>query len=145
MTEPESPGPQRLRLLAGYLAGRAVDVAEAPAGQPAHTDGQVVFVSPRLGRAAAPRGAGPGGLLGAGSLDPALLRSLRGRGGTARRYLSVEGRRVLSWPTGSRWPPSVVPAAPRTVRRPQSHFRLPAAVRKSTIHRRGSASSSRCG
>ncbi len=97
MTEPESPGPQRLRLLAGYLAGRAVDVAEAPAGQPAHTDGQVVFVSPGASAERQRREV----LLyavsvGAGSLDPALLRSLRGRGGTARRYLSVEGRRVLA-------------------------------------------------
>ncbi len=97
MTEPESPGPQRLRLLAGYLAGRAVDVAEAPAGQPAHTDGQVVFVSPGAsGERQRREVLVQAGLLGAGSLDPALLRSLRGRGGTARRYLSVEGRRVLA-------------------------------------------------
>ncbi|MCV7106830.1 VWA domain-containing protein, partial [Mycolicibacterium chitae] len=70
MTEPESPGPQRLRLLAGYLAGRAVDVAEAPAGQPAHTDGQVVFVSPGASAERQRREVlVQAGLLGAGSLD----------------------------------------------------------------------------
>ncbi len=97
MTEAENRGPQRLRLLAGYLAGRAVDVAEAPAGQPAYTDGLVVFVS-HGGSADQQRREVliQAGLLGAGSLDPALLRSLRGRGGAARRYLSIEGRRVLA-------------------------------------------------
>lgn len=36
------------------------------------------------------------GLLGAGSLDPALVRPLRARPGLARRYLAIEGRRVLA-------------------------------------------------
>ncbi|MEZ0338864.1 nitric oxide reductase activation protein NorD [Mycobacterium sp. pV006] len=97
MTSPERHDPGRLRLLAGFLAGRPVDVAEAPAGQQPYTDGRVVFVSHRgsleqhrrevLVQAA---------LLGAGSLDPAVVRSLRARGNLARRYLAVEGNRVLT-------------------------------------------------
>ena len=35
-------------------------------------------------------------LLGAGSLDPELLRPLRGRPKVAQRYLALEGRRVLA-------------------------------------------------
>ncbi len=97
MTEPERHDPGRLRLLAGHLAGRAVDVAEAPAGQPPYTDGRVVFVSAggaleQHRREVVVQAA----LLGAGSLDPGLVRQLRARGGLAKRYLAVEGRRVLT-------------------------------------------------
>ncbi|MGE2835223.1 nitric oxide reductase activation protein NorD [Mycobacterium sp. SMC-4] len=97
MTSPERHDPGHLRLLAGFLAGHGVDLVEAPAGQLPYTDGRVVFVSHRgsleqhrrevLVQAA---------LLGAGSLDPALMRPLRARGTLARRYLAVEGRRVLA-------------------------------------------------
>lgn len=71
-------------------------MAEAPAGQAAHTNGRVVFVS-------------AGGsidsqrrevvlqcaLLAAGSLDLRAIAILRGRPAVARRYLSLEGRRAL--------------------------------------------------
>lgn len=93
----EPADPQRLRLLAGFLAGRSVDVAVAPAGEAAYTDGQVVFVS---------AGADPDmqrrevlvqcALLGAGSLDRAYVTRLRGRSLLARRYLRLEGHRVLT-------------------------------------------------
>lgn len=88
--------PDRLRLLATFVAGRTVEVAEAPAGQPAHTDGQVVFVTAggsadRQRRETLLQSA----LLGAGSLDRPNLRPLRGRPAVARRYLALEGRRVL--------------------------------------------------
>ena len=83
----------RFRLLATHIAGRPVDIATAPE---AHTNGRVVFVSD---------GASPerqrrevvlqSALIGAGSLQPALVRPLRARPALARRYLSVEGRRVL--------------------------------------------------
>lgn len=88
--------PERFRLLASFIAGRALDIAEAPAGQSAHTNGQVVSVSAgvsveRQRREVLVQSA----LLGAGSLDARLLKGLRGRPSVARRYLALEGRRVL--------------------------------------------------
>lgn len=89
--------PAQLRLLASHLAARAVDVAEALPGRLPHTDGRVVFVSSGgsldLHRREVLVQAG---LLGAGSLDPALVRGLRARSALARRYLAVEGHRVLA-------------------------------------------------
>ena len=92
---PENP--DRFRFLATYIAGRSVEVTEAPAGQPAHTNGQFIFVSAggsveeqrreMLVQAA---------LLGAGSLDPRLVKGLRARSVLARRYLALEGQRVLT-------------------------------------------------
>ena len=89
--------PDRFRFLATYIAGRSVEVTEAPAGQPAHTNGQFIFVSAggsveeqrreMLVQAA---------LLGAGSLDPRLVKGLRARATLARRYLALEGHRVLA-------------------------------------------------
>jgi nitric oxide reductase NorD protein len=97
VTIPDQADPERFSLLAAFIAGTAVEIAEAPAGQPAYTDGHVIFVS-------------AGGsfvewrcevliqsaMLGAGSLDHRLVKALRARPGLARRYLAVEGRRVLS-------------------------------------------------
>nr|WP_155769319.1 VWA domain-containing protein [Mycobacterium asiaticum] len=85
------------RLLASFVAGRSVDVAEAPIGQPAHTDGAVIFVSAsqdavRQRREVLTQSA----LLGAGSLDRRLVTALRARPSLARRYLAVEGCRVLT-------------------------------------------------
>ena len=89
--------PDRFRFLATYVAGRSVAVTEAPAGQPAHTNAQVIFVSAgasveqqrreMLVQAA---------LLGAGSLDPRLVKGMRARSTLARRYLALEGQRVLA-------------------------------------------------
>jgi hypothetical protein len=95
MTDPE--GPDRFRLLATYLAGRSVDVAEAPAREAAHTNGQVIFVSagrsvPEQRREMLLQSA----LLGAGSLDQRLVKALRARPSATRRYLALEGRRVLA-------------------------------------------------
>ncbi len=97
MTDAAPGSPDRFRLLATYIAGRALEVAEAPAGHPAHTNGQVIFVAAggsvdqqrreMLIQAA---------LLGAGSLDPRLVKGLRARATTARRYLALEGHRVLA-------------------------------------------------
>ncbi|MGE2723680.1 nitric oxide reductase activation protein NorD [Mycolicibacterium pulveris] len=89
--------PERFRLLAAFIAGRSLDLAEAPAGQPAYTDGQTIFVS--AGRPAAQQRREvvvQSALLGAGSLDARLVRSLRGRPTHARRYLALEGHRVLA-------------------------------------------------
>jgi Mg-chelatase subunit ChlD len=95
LSEPNAP--DRFRFLATYVAGRSVDVTEAPAGQPAHTNGEFIFVSAErpvdeqrremLLQAA---------LLGAGSLEPRFVKQLRARATMARRYLSLEGRRVLA-------------------------------------------------
>ncbi|MDQ2638373.1 MAG: VWA domain-containing protein, partial [Actinomycetota bacterium] len=78
------------------MAGRSVDVAEAPGG-PAHTNGQVIFTSAggsteQQRREVLLQGA----LLAAGSLESDLVRGLRARPGLARRYLTLEGRRALS-------------------------------------------------
>ncbi|MFC8043341.1 nitric oxide reductase activation protein NorD [Nocardia sp. NPDC057353] len=87
----------RFRLLASYVAGRAVDVARAPAGEHAYTTGGAVYVS--VGASAAGQRREmllQAALLGAGSLDPHLVRALRARPAAARRYLALEGSRVLA-------------------------------------------------
>jgi Mg-chelatase subunit ChlD len=88
--------PERFRIVASFIAGRSLDIAEAPAGQSAHTNGRLILVS-----AGAPveqqrrEVLVQSALLGAGSLDVGLLKGLRGRPSVARRYLALEGRRVL--------------------------------------------------
>lgn len=90
-------GPDRFRFLATHIAGRSVDVTEAPAGQPAHTDGRFIFVSAGGSDSAHRREMMvQAALLGAGSLDPRLVKGFRARSTLARRYLSLEGRRVLA-------------------------------------------------
>lgn len=97
MIAPDPGNPNRFRLLASYLAGRSVDIVEAPAGQAAHTDGHVVFVSAGGSEAEQRREVVlQGALLGAGSLDPGLVRALRARPSLARRYLALEGHRALA-------------------------------------------------
>ena len=86
-----------LRFLATFIAGRSVEIVEAPAGEPAHTNGHVIFVS--AGRSAARQRREmlvQSALLGAGSLDQRLVKALRARPAVARRYLALEGRRVLA-------------------------------------------------
>jgi len=97
VTASDPNSPQRLRLLATFIAGRSIDVTEAPAGQAAHTNGQVVFVSAG-GSAAEQRREMlvQSALLGAGSLDRRLVKPLRSRPVVARRYLALEGHRVLA-------------------------------------------------
>lgn len=96
MSSSKPQGPEGFRLLAAFLAGRSVTVVAAPAGEAAHTNGDVVFVS-----AARPRAQQrsevlvQSALLGAGSLDQRVVKALRGRPLVARRYLALEGRRVL--------------------------------------------------
>lgn len=97
MTPSVPDNPERFRLLASSIAGRAVDVGEAPVGEPAYTNGQVIFVSPGYQVAEQRREVLiQSALLGAGSLDPPFARALRRRPSAARRYLALEGRRVLS-------------------------------------------------
>ncbi|KHO24591.1 nitric oxide reductase activation protein NorD [Mycolicibacterium setense] len=91
------PEPHDFRFLAGFLAGRSIDVAVARVDELAYTDGQVVFVSAsadpdRQRREVLVQSA----LLGAGSLDDQYVKRLRGRPQLARRYLALEGHRVLA-------------------------------------------------
>ncbi|WNG91450.1 nitric oxide reductase activation protein NorD [Mycobacterium sp. ITM-2016-00318] len=97
MTDAASGNPDRFRFLATYIAGRSVDVTEAPAGQPAHTNGQFIFVS-AAGSVEEQRRETlvQAALLGAGSLDPRLVKGLRARATIARRYLALEGHRALA-------------------------------------------------
>lgn len=97
MTASDSNSAEVFRLLATHVAGRAVDVAEAPAGQAAHTNGQVIFVSAGCSDTEQRREVLlQSALLGAGSLDPRLVKALRARPSVARRYLALEGRRALA-------------------------------------------------
>ena len=96
MTTSDPNNPPRFRLLASFIAGRGVDVTEAPAGEPAHTNGRVIFVS--ADRSAEDRRREvvlQSALLGAGSLDRRVMKALRARPSVARRYLALEGHRVL--------------------------------------------------
>ncbi|MHA7664938.1 VWA domain-containing protein [Mycolicibacterium sp. HS_4_1] len=92
----DSVGPEQFRLLATHVAGRPVDIAEAREGGAAYTDGQVVYVSAAPPAQQRREVLVQSALLGAGSLDAAMLKSLRGRPAVARRYLALEGRRVLA-------------------------------------------------
>jgi Mg-chelatase subunit ChlD len=97
VTASHSRSPDRFRFLATFLSGRPLRVTEAPAGEAAHTDGRFVFVS--AGRSISEQRREvlvQGALLGAGSLDRRLVRGLRRRPKLARRYLALEGRRVLA-------------------------------------------------
>ena len=86
----------RLGLLASAIAGRPVEVAAAGPGEPAWTDGAVVFVDGEAtGREQVRAVAVQASLLAAGSLAPEILAGLGRREPIARRYLAVEGHRAL--------------------------------------------------
>lgn len=89
--------PERFRFLASFLAGRPLGVTKAAEGEAAYTDGQQVFVSAG-GTAQEQRQEVllQCALLGAGSLDHERVKQLRGRPQIARRYLALEGQRVLA-------------------------------------------------
>ena len=140
----ETDSPDRFRFLATYIAGRSVEVTEAPAGQPAHTNGQFIFVSAggsveeqrreMLVQAA---------LLGAGSLDPRLVKAIAGTfddgaplPGTRRSAGSCRTR-----PTDSTRMPRSCLTDNRAPRPPMSHSRWPRAEPRLPTHRSGSASS----
>ena len=97
MTASAPDSADRFRLLATFIAGRSVSIAEAPVGEAAHTNGQVIFVS--AGGSVAERRREmlvQSALIGAGSLDQRLVKALLARPLVARRYLALEGRRVLA-------------------------------------------------
>ena len=87
----------QFRFLAAFLAGRSVEIAEATRGVPAHTDGHIVYLS--AGSPVAQQRhevVMQSALIGAGSFEAHLVKPLRARPGLARRYLAIEGRRVLA-------------------------------------------------
>src|SRR5262249_51816657 len=89
--------PDRFWFLATFLARRPLGVTEARAGEAAHTDGRFVFVS--AGRSLSEQrreGVVQGALLGARGLDHRPVTACRRRPKLARRYLALEGRRVLA-------------------------------------------------
>lgn len=87
----------RLSLLASAISHRSLRVAPGQPGEPAWTDGKVVFVDPdRSPREQVAALGVQASLLAAGSLDPDVLRRLTRRRVLARRYLAVEGHRALS-------------------------------------------------
>ncbi|MEU4312087.1 nitric oxide reductase activation protein [Nocardia sp. NPDC024068] len=85
-----------LAMLASALAGRAVTIGQTGPGEPSWTDGRCVYLDPTESRREQRRSlALHSCLIGAGGLDPNVLRALGRRTGTAARYLTVEGHRAL--------------------------------------------------
>jgi nitric oxide reductase NorD protein len=98
----------RLSLLASAISGRALQAAPGEPGEPAWTDGRVVFVDAGISaREQVEAIAVQASLLAAGSLDPDIARRLTRRPALARRYLAVEGHRALA---------SIAELLPRSVR-----------------------------
>jgi nitric oxide reductase NorD protein len=88
---------ERLRLLASAIAGRTLEVAVAGARERTWTDGTTVFVESRAAPGEQVRMvAVQASLVGAGSLEPGIVRQLGRGSGLARRYLAVEGHRALA-------------------------------------------------
>jgi nitric oxide reductase NorD protein len=88
--------PQAFGMLASALAGRPVAVAELQPGEPAWTDGQMIYLDLSApARAKLEAVAVQASMIAAGSLDPDVVRSLVRRPRLARRYLAVEARRAL--------------------------------------------------
>jgi Mg-chelatase subunit ChlD len=92
-----SGDPRRFGLLATYLARRSLEVSAALPGEAARTDGRVVYVSCGATSDVQRREVVvQAALLGAGSLDSEFVKGMWGRPKAARRYLALEGRRVLA-------------------------------------------------
>jgi hypothetical protein len=92
-----SDSPGRLALLASAISHRDLQVAPGEPGQPAWTDGRVVFVDAEASAQEQVRAlAVQASLLAAGSLDRDVVRGLARRPALARRYLAVEGHRALA-------------------------------------------------
>lgn len=97
MTRATATTPGRLGLLASAISGRALQVAPGSPGDPAWTDGRVVFVDAHIStREQLEALAVQASLLAAGSLDADVVRRLSRRPTLARRYLAIEGHRALA-------------------------------------------------
>jgi nitric oxide reductase NorD protein len=87
----------RLGLLASAIAQRPLQVAPGEPGEPAWTDGKVVFVDANQGaRAQIEALVVQASLLAAGSLEGDIVHGLGRREALAKRYLAVEGHRALT-------------------------------------------------
>src|SRR5512143_524130 len=87
----------RLGLLASAISRRPVQVAAAAPGEPAWTDGAVLYLDAcTSARERLESLAVQASLLAAGSLDHGIVRGLVRRPAVARRYLAVEGHRALA-------------------------------------------------
>ncbi|MET0716586.1 MAG: hypothetical protein ABWY57_16915, partial [Mycetocola sp.] len=71
--------PDRYRLLATHIAGSAVDVALAEPGEASFTDGSVIYVTADDSNTQRRQILVQSALVGAGSLDPRIVKALRGR------------------------------------------------------------------
>src|SRR5262245_4387011 len=92
-----SDSPGRLSLLASAISSRALQVMPGEAGEPAWTDGRLIFVDASTTRRRQVEAvAVQASLLAAGSLDADVVRRLTRRPAVARRYLAVEGHRALA-------------------------------------------------
>jgi nitric oxide reductase NorD protein len=93
----KSDSPARLSLLASAISSRALQVTSGEPGEPAWTDGKLVFVDSGIsGREQVEAVAVQASLLAAGSLDTDVVTRLTRRPALARRYLAVEGHRALA-------------------------------------------------
>src|ERR1044072_2867991 len=88
--------PERFRLLATPVAGRAIGVAPAENGHASFTDGRIIYVSTDDPNTQRPQILVQSGPLGAGSLNSHIVKALPGRPKLAHRYLALQGRRVLN-------------------------------------------------
>ncbi|MDR3417168.1 MAG: VWA domain-containing protein [Nevskia sp.] len=87
----------RLGMLASALSGRDIAIDHAAAGMPAWTNGAVIFVSGAADvQTQIKELCVQSALLAAGSLDRELVQRLARRPELSRRYLAVEGARVLA-------------------------------------------------
>jgi len=97
VTASGSDATDRFRFLASFIAGRALEIGEASAGDASYTNGRVIFVTADTSAEQRRREVMvQSSLLGAGSLDHRLVKALRTRPSVARRYLALEGRRALT-------------------------------------------------
>jgi nitric oxide reductase NorD protein len=96
-TEPAEADVARFALLASAISRRPLRVEAGEAGEPAWTDGKVVFLDVHASaRAQIESVVVQASLLAAGSLDREIVRGLSRNPTLARRYLAIEGQRALS-------------------------------------------------
>lgn len=86
----------RYRLLGSALVGRPVEIGPAAAGEVPYTDGSTIYVTPGSPDSTRLEVTAQAILLGSGSLDRAIVKSLSGRRRVATRYLTLELRRLAS-------------------------------------------------
>ncbi|CQD24191.1 nitric oxide reductase activation protein [Mycolicibacterium conceptionense] len=104
-----------LGMLASALAARPIAVAAAERGSPPWTDGKTVFIDvSEPARAQLEWVAVQAALIGAGSLNPDVVRHLVRHRRLARRYLAVEGHRAL-WIHRALLPKTLGALADRTI------------------------------